>query len=218
MSVHLEKVIQPNNILDWFFDCQSSNGLTVFETFLSQGIISLIFFKKDFLAQTVIYISPIETLPKRLQSLGEKQHTTLKARFIANILSLSGTGNLNRLITVWWCIYTAHAELTESNASVDAFARNLSLTYLVPRGLSRISISYRVLSSGRSRGADLLSILSDTSAYPNPSHKPAGIYEFITWRGESGEEPENNPNKNYEELVNTGAPNDGFLLNAMKSF
>ena len=41
-----------------------------------------------------------------------------------------------------------------------------------------MSFSYRVLSSGRSRGADLLSILSDTFAYPNPSHKPAGIYEF----------------------------------------
>ena len=27
------------------FDCQSSNGLTVFETFVSQRIISLIFFK-----------------------------------------------------------------------------------------------------------------------------------------------------------------------------
>ena len=127
----------------YIFDCQSSNGLTVLEAFLSQGIISLIFFKnafeEDFLAQIVIHISSIETLPETLQSLGEKQHTTLKARFIANTLSLSGTGNLNRLITVWWCIYTAHAELTESNASVDAFARNLSLTYLVPRGLSRIS-------------------------------------------------------------------------------
>ena len=139
MSVHLETLIQPNNILDWFLTGQSSNGLTVFETFPSQGIISLIFLKNGLFGTDCNLYFPIETLPKRLQSLGEKQHTTLKARFIANILSLSGTGNLNRLITVWWCIYTAHAELTESNASVDAFARNLSLTYLVPRGLSRIS-------------------------------------------------------------------------------
>ena len=127
MSVHLETLIQPNNILDWFLTGQSSNGLTVFETFPSQGIISLIFLKNGLFGTDCNLYFPIETLPKRLQSLGEKQHTTLKARFIANILSLSGTGN------------AAHAELTESNASVDAFARNLSLTYLVPRGLSRIS-------------------------------------------------------------------------------
>ena len=63
-----------------------------------------------------------------------------------------------------------------------------------------------------------MSILSDTFAYPNPSHKPAGIHGFITRRGESGEEPENNLSLNYEELVDTGAPNDGFLLNALKSF
>ena len=43
---------------------------------------------------------------------------------------------------------------------------------------NNMSFSYRVLSSSRSRGTDLLSILSDTFAHPNPSHKPAGIYEF----------------------------------------
>ena len=94
MSVHLEKVIQPNNILDWFFDCQSSNGLTVFETFLSQGIISLIFFKTDFLAQTVIYISPIETLRKRLQSLGRNNTQRLKR-------DLSPTFFLCRVLEIW---------------------------------------------------------------------------------------------------------------------
>ena len=60
---------------------------------------------------------------------------------------------------------------------------------------NNMSFSHRVLSSGRSRGTDLLSILSDTFAYPNPPHKPEGIYEFITLRGESGEEPENNLSK-----------------------
>ena len=168
------------------------------------------------------YISLIETLPKRLQSLGEKQHTTLKARFIANILSLSGTGNLNRLITVWWCIYTAH-RTDRIECECWCFRKEPEPDVSLPQGSltninNNMSFSYRVLSSVRSRGADLLSILSETFAYPNPSHKPAGIYEFITWRGESGEEPENNLNKNYEELVDTGAPNDGFLLNALKWF
>ena len=182
----------------YIFDCQSSNGLTVLEAFLSQGIISLIFFKnafeEDFLAQIVIHISSIETLPETLQSLGEKQHTTLKARFIANTLSLSGTGNLNRLITVWWCIYTAH-RTDRIECECWCFRKEPELDVSRPQGSltninNNMSFSYRVLSSGRSRGADLLSILSDTFAYPNPSHKPAGIYEFITWRGEWGEEPE----------------------------
>ena len=42
-------------------------------------------FKEDFLAKTVVYISSLETLPEKLQSLGEKQYTTLEARFIANL-------------------------------------------------------------------------------------------------------------------------------------
>ena len=150
-------------------------------------------------------------------------HLTFKARFIANILSLSGTGNLNRLITVWWCIYTAHRTADRIECECWCFRKEPEPDVSRPQGSltninNNMSFSYRVLSSGRSRGADLLSILSDTFAYPNPSHKPAGIYEFITWRGESRGEPENNLSKNYEELVDTGAPNDGFLLNVLKSF
>ena len=147
-------------------------------------------------------------------------HLTFKARFIANILSLSGTGNLNRLITVWWCIYTAH-RTDRIECECWCFRKEPEPDVSRPQGSltninNNMSFSDRVLSSGRSRGADLLSILSDTFAYKNPSHKPAGIYEFITWRGESAGEPENNLSKNYEELVDTGAPNDGFLLNALK--
>ena len=178
MSVHLETLIQPNNILDWFLTGQSSNGLTVFETFPSQGIISLIFLKNGLFGTDCNLYFPIETLPKRLQSLGEKQHTTLKARFIANILSLSGTGNLNRLITVWWCIYTAH-RTDRIECECWCFRKEPEPDVSRPQGSltninNNMSFSYRVLSSGRSRGADLLSILSDTFAYPNPPHKPAG--------------------------------------------
>ena len=66
--------------------------------------------------------------------------------------------------------------------SQGTWARRISSPVVSHERLTNInnnmSFSYRVLSSGRSRGADLLLILSDTFAYPNPSHKPAGIYEF----------------------------------------
>ena len=150
-------------------------------------------FKEDFLAKTVVYISSLETLPEKLQSLGEKQYTTLEARFIANILSLS-------VLEIWPALLlmfeadTAHTTdriececwYFRKEPERDVYRSQGSLTNIN----NNMSFSYRVLSSGRTRRADLLSIQSDTFAYPNPSHKPTSIHEFIRRRGEWGEEPD----------------------------